>query len=307
MERYTKIRTWVKGGTSSVDIAWDTTLNKPVVLKHINTLPPKTIETEVISSRRSHESAHGAIPCLDWFEHSQTPGQYTLVFECIHHIPSSDWLTNFSTNDIRRFIGQTLHILQKLHSSHIIHRDIKPSNILINQDTLNVHIIDFGCTVSPPGGKDYPICSAKNGTPSYRTPEQEYAIQTEIPWKPSPAIDIWAIGCMAMEWNTGIIPFFPRDSKLKMEAWIQYGILNEDGSINENGFQLKKVRRRCKTKSKHFENFVRQCLHPDPYKRANAKELIEHPWIQNGKYHACFLFETINQLYHRSVHQNDSS
>ena len=40
---------------------------------------------------------------------------------------------------------QLLSILDVVHSNGVVHRDIKPANILINQQSLKVKVIDFGC------------------------------------------------------------------------------------------------------------------------------------------------------------------
>lgn len=46
--------------------------------------------------------------------------------------------------EARNIVTQLLEVLSYLQEQEIVHRDIKPENIIINPDTLQVKIIDFG-------------------------------------------------------------------------------------------------------------------------------------------------------------------
>ena len=58
--------------------------------------------------------------------------------------------------------------LEYLHSHKIIHRDLKPDNILINPETLEVAICDFGMADI---NMKYQVSETKVTSPIYRAPE----------------------------------------------------------------------------------------------------------------------------------------
>lgn len=302
MNGYIKLKTWVRGGTSKVDLGWDNKNKKPVVLKHIAKNNWKQIQQEIETSRKSHETISTAVGCEEWYYDTEKQ-EYTMVFPCVPHLPSTDWIPFFTMDDAKRFIGQMLYILNELHTHGIIHRDVKPSNVLINQNTLNVQFIDFGCSsagMKPIQEQEkekekwiYHISSARNGTPSYRTPEQEDAIEKNERWVPTTKIDIWAVGVMALEWNVGVIPLFPRDVVKKRKIWRDCHLKKK---ISKAYF-LKNYT--CKDTSKEFFHFVHCCMNIQPDMRWGANELLQHPWIQKGQFRQCFLYETINKIFEK--------
>ncbi len=47
----------------------------------------------------------------------------------------------------RQLLREIVDTVVHLHQISILHRDIKPQNILINPETLEIRIIDFGLAV----------------------------------------------------------------------------------------------------------------------------------------------------------------
>lgn len=45
---------------------------------------------------------------------------------------------------MKNIIYQLLLSLEYCHANRIIHRDLKPQNILVQRDTLNIQLADFG-------------------------------------------------------------------------------------------------------------------------------------------------------------------
>ena len=64
---------------------------------------------------------------------------------------------------------QLLEVLAYIHSKKVVHRDIKPENILINKQTNEIKIIDFGIATEMKKGET--SLKARVGTPYYIAPE----------------------------------------------------------------------------------------------------------------------------------------
>lgn len=92
-------------------------------------------------------------------------------------------------NQLRCVLYQCALALEYLHRKRIIHRDIKPENIMINRKTALVKLIDFGLAKEESQARtDYVA------TRWYRSPENLVGLG-----KSTVAIDIYALGCVAVE------------------------------------------------------------------------------------------------------------
>ena len=94
-----------------------------------------------------------------------------------------------------------LHALRFLEEQGIIHADLKPSNILVTSldDFPKVKLIDFGLSRHT---ESMPIWG---GTLAYRAPETIIGIEC------TPALDMWAFGCIIMQIYTGCT--FPQNTE----------------------------------------------------------------------------------------------
>jgi serine/threonine protein kinase len=64
-------------------------------------------------------------------------------------------------------IDRTLNILKYLHMHGVVHGDIKPPNMIIQPESHDVTLVDYGLSLLKPRGVD----SAKGYTPDYASPE----------------------------------------------------------------------------------------------------------------------------------------
>ena len=107
----------------------------------------------------------------------------------------------------RIYMAQLVNALEYLQSESVMHRDLKPLNVMID-DNYNIKLIDFGEAKRVDGGdeessdEDQAALEAFVGTPNYLSPE---VIRKD---KHSPAIDIWATGCIFFKMLVGA-PAFP--------------------------------------------------------------------------------------------------
>lgn len=87
-----------------------------------------------------------------------------------------------------------------MHKKGYVHRDLKLDNILIDPQTKNIKIIDFGFSLkSGPGEK----LSVHCGTPHYMDPD----LARKGPYS-GMAADIWACGIILYIILVGKLPFF---------------------------------------------------------------------------------------------------
>ncbi|KAL1818456.1 hypothetical protein ACET3Z_013325 [Daucus carota] len=159
-------------------------------------------------------------------------------------------------------VFKTVAIVVKMcHDNGVIHRDLKPENFLFanNKESSPLMAIDFGLSVFfKPGEKFSEIV----GSPYYMAPEvlrRNYG----------PEVDVWSAGVILYILLCGVPPFWA-DSEQGIALAILRGTLDLK---REPWSQI----------SDNAKSLVRQMLEPDPKKRLTAKQVLEHPWLQNAK------------------------
>ena len=101
-----------------------------------------------------------------------------------------------------------------------MHRDVKPENILISKNSV-VKLCDFGFARAIKADTKY-IYTDYVSTRWYRAPELLIADAQY-----TPAIDVWAVGCIFAEIFNGM-PLFPGDSDLHTLQLIYETITADD-------------------------------------------------------------------------------
>jgi serine/threonine protein kinase len=113
--------------------------------------------------------------------------------------------------DARDILDQTLSSLGEAHRLGIVHRDLKPENIfLCNRNRANrvIKVLDFGIAKAISDHWDSETRERLTrtglvaGTAEYMAPEQASG-QKDI----TPAVDVYAMGCIAFQMLTGHIPY----------------------------------------------------------------------------------------------------
>mmetsp|Transcript_27061 Transcript_27061/g.72930 ORF Transcript_27061/g.72930 Transcript_27061/m.72930 type:complete len:654 (+) Transcript_27061:87-2048(+) len=110
----------------------------------------------------------------------------------------------FPVEEVQAYLYHMLKAMEYIHSRRICHRDIKPDNLLVDSNTLQLKLCDFGCSKVLVKGQpniSY-ICSRY-----YRAPELLFGA-TEY----SCALDMWSIGTILAELLLGHLPFQGQDS-----------------------------------------------------------------------------------------------
>jgi hypothetical protein len=196
MARWQPVHVLGSGAFGQVYLAWDTTDQRYVAVKHFTGQDELDLLRFVIESRirvaHPHLVRTVAFRLVDdeaWLITELARGGS--LRPLLNRGPQPlGWVTEV--------VDQTLGALGALHASGVVHRDVKPANLLLRDPGMSVPYVlvaDFGIaawrTVSMTG------VGAAIGTLGYLAPE--YLAGTQ----PSPRTDLFAVGVLAAELLAG--------------------------------------------------------------------------------------------------------
>jgi eukaryotic-like serine/threonine-protein kinase len=101
-----------------------------------------------------------------------------------------------------RIISQVAEGLEYAHGQGLVHRDVKPGNVLVSPDG-QAKLSDLGLAGPLNNGAETdPRYGKIVGTADYLSPDHVHD-----PWSPTPAWDIYSLGCTLYYAVTGKVPF----------------------------------------------------------------------------------------------------
>lgn len=232
--------------------------------------------------------------CFQWREHLCFT--FELLAANLYDFMKTNDFAGLSLSLIRRFAIQLLISLRFLKANHIIHCDLKPENILLKSSTRSgIKIIDFGSACLDTE-KVYSYIQSR----FYRAPEVILGLQY------SQAIDMWSLGCILAEMQTGF-PLFPGENEQEQLVCIMeiLGIppetlisqasrrklffdSNNTPRIKPNSRGKrhipgsKSLKRALLVSDSAFLDFVSRCLIWEPSERMTPDQALKHPWVQEG-------------------------
>ena len=128
-------------------------------------------------------------------------GVVFIVFHYVEGTTLANWSggNRLSLHEAVRLVHRLALALTEAHKQGIVHRDLKPANVLIESDTHEVYLVDFGLAAVPSIEGDG---SGVFGTPAYMSPEQA---RSE---KATSHSDQYSLGVILYELLTGRLPSY---------------------------------------------------------------------------------------------------
>ncbi|MBD1935785.1 serine/threonine-protein kinase [Microcoleus sp. FACHB-68] len=165
---------------------------------------------------------HDQIPRL--LAHFEEQQEFYLVQDCIEGEPLNQEIKagkRLSEAEVIVLLRDVLSTLAFVHRQNVIHRDIKPSNLIRRNSDGKIVLIDFGAVkqVSTQAGDE--SFTVAIGTPGYMPNEQ-------LGGQPRPNSDIYALGAIAIQALTGILP-----SRLRQDAQTGELIWQNDVQVSD--------------------------------------------------------------------------
>jgi len=148
---------------------------------------------------------------LDVIDHD---GHFILVLEDTASTDLNDYLLSFEKkrlplNIFLEIAIQLADALSVIHNAHVIHKDLHPCNIIVNPETKQLQIIDFGLasllareqpTIEPP--------EKLEGMLAYLSPEQTGRMNRALDYR----TDFYTLGITLYQCLTGTLPFNAPDA-----------------------------------------------------------------------------------------------
>lgn len=218
------------------------------------------------------------------------------IFEHVKNDDHRELYPKLTDMDIRFYLYELLRALQFSHSNGIMHRDVKPHNIMINHESRQLRLIDWGLAEFYHPGVAY---NCRVASRYYKGPEllvdfQEYDY----------SLDLWSLGCvmagMIFEQDVFFHGADNADQMVKIleilgsdlfEIYIdkyEIAIPEEvERSINGRRFQQVQLCKFIKNPEKANPNAIdllQRLLRYDHQERLTAEEAMHHSYFDPVRY-----------------------
>jgi serine/threonine-protein kinase len=203
--RYRVERRLGAGGMSTVFLATDTVLERPVAVK---LLAEHLAEDDDFVARFRREALAAArlqhpniVQVFDSGEDGGSHRHY-IVMEYVDGPSCADLLRDRKQLEVEEAVhiaGDACNGLDYAHRAGVVHRDVKPGNLLVTTETNTTKLADFGIAKAAEQTRITQVGSVL-GTAAYLSPEQARGEEA------GPASDVYSLGVCAYQFLAGRLP-----------------------------------------------------------------------------------------------------
>jgi serine/threonine protein kinase len=204
--RYVIERRLGAGGMSTVFMANDTVLERPVAVK---LLAEHLADDEAFVYRFRREALSAArlqhpniVQVFDSGQ-DQASGRHYIVMEYVDGPSAADMLRErgkqLDVDETVQIVRDACHGLDYAHRAGVVHRDVKPGNLLYAEEMGITKLADFGIAKAAEQTRITQVGSVL-GTAAYLSPEQARGDEA------GPASDVYSLGVCAYQFLTGRLP-----------------------------------------------------------------------------------------------------
>ena len=121
--------------------------NRPVILKFLNQDYPTPEQIRRYKQEYYLTRQLDSPSIIKAYQLEEWQGGYAIALEDFGAISLEQWLRQGEKLSLPEFLLLAISItkgLAEIHAQNIIHKDINPSNIVLNPETKELKIIDFG-------------------------------------------------------------------------------------------------------------------------------------------------------------------
>jgi serine/threonine-protein kinase len=193
------------GGMSTVFMALDTVLERPVAVK---LLAEHLADDEAFVARFRREALAAARlqhpNIVQVFDSGldEPSGRHYIVMEYVEGPSCADLIRDQGVLDVEQAVSivrDACHGLDYAHRAGVVHRDVKPGNLLISKETGAAKLADFGIAKAAEHTRITQVGSVL-GTAAYLSPEQATGAEA------TPSSDIYSLGVCAYQFLSGRLP-----------------------------------------------------------------------------------------------------
>ncbi len=203
--RYRVDRRLGAGGMSTVFLAIDSVLERPVAVKLL--AEHLAADGDFVARFRREALAAASLQhpnIVQVFDSGEDPESHRhyIVMEYVEGPSGADLLRDHERLEVENAVAivrDACHGLAYAHRAGVVHRDVKPGNLLLVQDSGTTKLADFGIAKAAEQTRITQVGSVL-GTAAYLSPEQARGDEA------GPPSDIYSLGVCAYQFLTGRLP-----------------------------------------------------------------------------------------------------